>query len=227
MTCTTGITLDGINSTQIAALAGNDSLTVKGGRFGGGSYRADEEKDPIVLGDVGSCSNGDVSNGITLDGIYVGDYMFPNGDPGSAHPDCLQFYGGTDGVTVRNSTFNRCEDSFIGAYPDFGDIRNVTVENNTFSNLGNRTYWSSQWGQPGHPGRCDGIAFRGNTFDPNNPSALGPYSSLRTECWNMTVDGNTFKGNGPGSDACAQWKSSWNAVWRNNVFSRSGGCSSG
>ena len=227
LTCTTGITLDGINSIQIAALAGNDSLVVKGGRFGGGTYRANEEKDPIVLGDVGSCSKGDLSNGITLDGVYVGDYMFPNGDPGSAHPDCLQLYGGTDGVTVRNSTFSRCEDSFIGAYPDFGDIRNVTVENNTFQNLGNRTYWSSQWGQPGHPGRCDGITFRGNTFDPNNPGALGPYSSLRTECWNMTVEGNTFKGNGPGSDACAAWKASWNTVWRSNVFNRSGGCSSG
>ena len=199
---------------------------VKGGRFGGGTYRANEEKDPIVLGDVGSCSKGDVSNGITLDGVYVGDYMFPNGDAGSAHPDCLQFYGGTDGVTVRNSTFSRCEDSFIGAFPDFGDIRNVIVENNTFQNLGNRTYWASQWGQPGHPGRCDGITFRGNTFDPNNP-ALGPLliapnRVLEHDCRRQHVQGERAR-----DRFVRGMEGQLERGVANNTFNRSGGCSTG
>jgi chitodextrinase len=224
LTCTTGLTIQGINSKAIAILAGNDNLKILGGSFGGGSYQTGVEEDPGVVGDVGSCSTGDTSNNVLIDGASFHDYMWQM-DPGSAHPDCLQFYGGSDGVTIRNSTFQRCADSFIGAYPDFGDIRNVLIENNTFRDLGDRTYWASQWGQPGHPYRCEGITIRGNRFEPNNPNALGPYSSLRTECYGMVVENNTFQ-KGPGS-SCSQWTGSpYYAVWRGNTFTLGGACGS-
>jgi hypothetical protein len=225
LTCTTGVTLEGIGAVQLGILAGNDNLTVRGGSFGGGSYSPNAESDPVVVGDVGSCSLGDTSNGVVLETIDVGPYLYPGQDAGSAHPDCMQLYGGTDGLTLRSSTFHDCEQSFIGAYPDFGDIRNVVIESTTFRNLTNRTYWLSQWGQSGHSYRCDGIVLRGNTFDPNNPGALEPYSPLRTECWNMLVEGNTFLGDGPGQDSCNEWRQAWNAVWRNNTFLRGGACS--
>ena len=151
--CTTGITLSGLNSVHLGIYAGNDSLTIKGGRFGYGTYQTNNENDPVVIGDAaGDCSNGNLSEGVVLDGINVGGYLFPNGNHGTAHPDCLQFYGGSDGVTLRNSTFDGCDDSFIGAFPDFGVIRNVLIENNTFRNLDDDvTYFASQWGQSGHP----------------------------------------------------------------------------
>jgi hypothetical protein len=122
LTCTTGVTLKDISATSLAILAGNDNLTVQGGKFGFGTYQRNVENDPVVIGDVGSCSTGDLSNNIVIDGVTIGGYVYPNGDEGSAHPDCLQFYGGNDGVVVRNSTFDGCDDSYIGGYPDFGDV---------------------------------------------------------------------------------------------------------
>jgi hypothetical protein len=217
LTCTTGVTLKDISATSLAILAGNDNLTVQGGKFGFGTYQRNVENDPVVIGDVGSCSTGDLSNNIVIDGVTIGGYVYPNGDEGSAHPDCLQFYGGNDGVVIRNSTFDGCDDSYIGGYPDFGDIRNILIENNTFSNIEeSSSYFFSQWGQPGHPYRCDGITWRGNTIHSNLP--------LRTECWNMVIEGNTFDAPGPGSYNCATWKQQWNAVWRNNTWLRGGGC---
>jgi hypothetical protein len=221
LTCTDNITLRSISATSLAILAGNNNLTVAGGRFGfGSSYRANVENDPVVTGNVGSCSNGTTSHNVVLDGVTVGGYVYPGGDEGSAHPDCLQFYGGTDGFTLRNSTFDGCDDSYIGGFPDFGDINNVVIENNTFSNIEeSSSYYFSQWGQPGHPYRCQNITWRGNTIHSNLP--------LRTECWDMVVENNTFDAPGPGSYNCSTWASQWHAVWRNNTFLRGGSCSTG
>jgi hypothetical protein len=215
--CTTNLTIEGMTSISIALLAGNNNLTVKGGKFGYGTYQTNVENDPVVIGNVGSCSSGTFSRNILLDGLTVGGYVYPNGDEGTAHTDCLQFYGGNDGVTLRNSTFDQCDDSYIGGYPDFGDVRNILIENNSFSRIEeSSSYFYSQWGQPGHPYRCEFITWRGNTVHSNLP--------LRTECWDMTVENNTFDTPGPGDYNCQNWKQTWRSVWRNNTWLRGGGC---
>lgn len=225
--CGSGLNLDGINAITLS-VAGADNLTVRNGRYGNGSYTTNNEKDPVTVGPATSCPQGNkVAETVLLDTLEIGPYRFPNGDPGTAHPDCLQFFGGSDGVTIRNSSFHDCEDSFIGAFPDFGDIRNVTIENNTFLRLGDRTYYSSQWGCSGHPGTTSGIVIRGNTWSPDNPNALGPYSPVRTDCPGITVTGNTFNGDGPGQFSCDYWLATWGGTrWYDNTFNRDGACSS-
>lgn len=217
VTCTTGVTLRDISATSLAILAGNDNLTVTGGRFGFGTYVRNVEDDPVVIGDVGSCSTGDLSNNVIVENATIGGYVYPGGDEGSAHPDCLQFYGGNDGVVIRNNAFDGCDDSYVGGFPDFGNIRNVLIENNTFTGLEeSSSFYFSQWGQPGHPFRCEFITWRGNTIHAN----LG----LRTECWDMLVENNVFDAPGPGSFQCSSWAQNWRAVWRNNTFLKGGAC---
>lgn len=220
--CTTGITVDGVSAKNLLVAAGNRTLVVKNSQFGGGTYTAGVEDDPVVIGNVGSCSGGATSDGVTLDNVRVHDYFWQQ-NTGSAHTDCLQFYGGSVNVTIRNSLFERCAESFIGAFPDFGDIRNTVVEDTVFrdlwTNTGKGTFFAMQWGCVGHSGVGTGITFRRTTWSPGVPVPI------RTDCQNFLVENNTFQ-TGPGQFACDDWDGRWGGtvVWRNNTFLNGNGC---
>lgn len=235
--CTTGVTIDGviqngISSKNLLIARGNKALTIKHTTHGGGSYSAGNEDDPIVIGNVSngsSCANPSTSDGVVIDGCRVHDYFW-NTNPGSAHVDGLQFFGGSNAVTIRNCLFERIAESFIGAYPDFGAITNTIIEDTTFRDLddcaGNSkgaqcTYFASQWGCVNHDyaSQSTGFTIRRTTWSP------GVWVSLRSDCRNFLVENNTFQ-TGPQQFACDQWNSNWGGTvtWRNNTFLNGNSC---
>jgi hypothetical protein len=227
LTCTHGVTLEGLVGKEIAMLEGNRDLVVRGGSWGGGNIPSVEEDPGVIGGNREICgASGSVNRNVLIDGVTFHDSYWGATSReayGSSHPDCFQFYGGVDGVTIRNSAFIRCGDSFIGAYPDFGDIRNIVIEKNVFRDLGNFTFFGMQFSGTGHPHVCQGITFRGNVYWPNNPQSLSPYSTIRTNCGGFVVTGNLFQ-DAPSRDFCETISSPpVSASWRDNVFVR-GAC---
>ena len=239
--CVTGITVDNFDSQQMYIGPGSKNVTIKNSAFGGGSWTTGNEADPVVIsGDSlnGSCAaNGFTNSNITLDNVYIHDYFW-NINPGTGpHPDCLQFYGGTNGFTLKNSLIERCAESFVGSYPDFGELHNITFQDTVFRDIddcsGNSkgaecTYFTTQWNchsdSHTYGGQSSGpFHWIRTTWTPNVTSgqALGP----RTDCPNFTVEDSTFQ-YGPGTGSCGVWQSLWqnSLVWRNNTFQNGGGC---
>lgn len=181
-------------------------------RFFGGAWGGYTDPpgagDPAVAGHTGTggpvtCGDGIVRN-VLFDGVRFHDVQFVDSSLwGGAHPDCLETYGHVDGLTIRNSVFERCGNTFIGFYTDFGDFRNVVIENNLFHDIGKDTFYSVQIG-PKSGYTCD-VVFRYNTFDPNNTgTAGGPHAPPLINCQSTQVYGNIFR-KGPGSDCEGQW----------------------
>jgi chitodextrinase len=234
--CTAGVRLDRAVAKGFAIFEGNKDLTISGGSFGGYNTPSVEEDSVIGSTDSQTCGTGSMgpdSQIVVLDGVTFHDSFWPvssRSDFGTAHPDCFQFMGNVNGMVIRNSTFIRCGDSFIGMYPDTGHIRNVTIENNLFRDLGGFTYYGIQMGSDGHPFTCTGVTFRGNTYEPNNPTSLTPYSPLRSQCASVSgqpasvVTGNTFQ-TGPGSYACSVYQASpYGWTWDRNRFTVGSPC---
>ncbi len=70
---------------------------------------------------------------VLVDGVTFHDVLFTDESTwGGKHPDCLESYGFTANVTIRNSRFERCGNTFIGWYTDFGSNSGLVVENNLF-----------------------------------------------------------------------------------------------
>jgi chitodextrinase len=239
--CNRDVQIVNFTGLRFSVLEGNENITFQGGSWGGYSQPGTGDSGIGTAGAYGptrTCNGaapGPARN-IVFDGLTFHDVFWGKAPSewGGSHPDCFEINGNATGVTIRNSTFLRCGDSFIGLYTDQGDLTNITLENNTFRDLGNYTWFSIQLhGGPSRDSgkRCGGIVFRGNRFEPNNPGALGPYSSLRTTCDTTgsglpgtLVEGNSFQA-GPGSSSCLQWKAApWNSTWRNNTFSNGGNC---
>lgn len=182
----------------------SSNIRVFGGDWGG--YTAmppNSTSDPAVSG-VGygtpGCGDGIVRN-VLIDGVRFHDVLYvPAAQWGGAHPDCFESYGRVDGLTVRNSTFERCGNTFLGFYTDFGDLKNIVVENNLMRDIAHDSYWSTQIGaKNGYT--CD-LVFRYNTYFPNNPGALAPNPPPLLNCPVQQVYGNIIQ-NGP--QTCVGW----------------------
>jgi hypothetical protein len=99
---------------------------------------------------------------ILLDGVWVHD----NRRPGKEHTECLMVAGG-DGVTIRNSRFERCDIFAIffthGDWIDeeYPPLRNVVVENNLIL-PGKMPYYSVLFNDD--ISEIDGLVFRYNTM---------------------------------------------------------------
>jgi hypothetical protein len=237
--CNSGITLTGSTGRRFVILEGNGPLTFEGGSWGGYSNPGDEDSAMGTSGATGpsrSCGGKPAppTHDVLFDGITFHDNFWgkPESQWGGSHPDCFEINGYVDRVTIRNSTFVRCQDSFVAIYSDQGDVAHVTVENNTFTDLGNTTYYGSQWVSGGKPYKCGGIVFKGNTWRPNNPNGRQPYSPLRTECEPppgvapAQVIGNDFQ-KGPQPGDCARFKSApFRTVWKDNTFRLGSPCTS-
>ncbi|MDX6466674.1 MAG: hypothetical protein QOI27_1714 [Gaiellaceae bacterium] len=237
--CNSAITLTDSTGRRFVILEGNGPLTFEGGSWGGYSNPGDEDSAIGTAGATGptrSCGGKPAppTHDVLFDGITFHDNFWgkPESQWGGSHPDCFEINGYVDRVTIRNSTFLRCQDSFLAIYSDQGNVANVTVENNTFTDLGNTTYYGSQWVSGGKPYKCGGIVFKGNTWRPNNPNGKYPYSGLRTECEPppgvapALVIGNDFQ-KGPQPGDCARFKSApFRTVWKNNTFRLGSPCSS-
>jgi hypothetical protein len=237
--CNSGVTFVSSTGRRFVMLEGNGNITFQGGSWGGYSNPGDEDSAIGTSGATGptrSCggSAAPPSHDVLFDGITFHDNFWGKSESqwGGSHPDCFEINGYVDGLTIRNSTFVRCQDSFLAIYSDQGDVKNVTVENNTFTDLGDTTYYGSQWVSEGKPYKCGGIVFKGNTWRPNNPHGQYPYSSIRPQCQPPAgtapaqIVGNDFQ-KGPPPTTCATSKSAlYRTVWRDNTFQLGSACTS-
>lgn len=238
--CNSNVTLVGSTGRRFVIIEGNSGIRFLGGAWGGYGRPGDEDS---AIGTSGATGPSRMCDGrlaapahnLVFDGMTFHDnfWRVPESKWGGSHPDCFEINGYAYGITIRNSTFIRCQDSFLGLYPDQGDVTDVTIDHNRFIDLGDTTYYGSQWVSEDTGHKCGGIVFSDNLWLPNNPGARYPYSSLRTACEPprgvppARVIGNDFQ-KGPVRSDCTQFTAPpYRTVWRNNTFRLGRACSGG
>lgn len=226
--CNTDVTLENVGGGRyLGVTGGNTDITLRGGSWGG--YGLPGEHDSAIggAGDPGDTCDGrpvQPIRDLVFDGVTFHDSFWGETPAqwGGAHPDCLEIDGYVASMTIRNSTFVRCGDSFIGLYGDLGGpTENVTIERSLFLDGATYGFWGIQITDDGHPYHCSGIVFRDNVYHPNSVNAPMPYTPIRTTCSGAVptqVVGNDFQV-GPNSFACGVFMGPpWNSVWDRNRF---------
>lgn len=240
--CNSDLTLDGATAKKFTMLEGNTDVTIKNSSFGGYGTSGDTVDNVIgtagATGPVRMCGGslaGPATN-ILIDNVRFHDVFWgvAQADWGGAHPDCFEINGYVNGVTIQNSEFDHCVDSFMGLYTDQGDLINVTFTNNDLHDGGTPSFYAIQnvcsgsntgsgnfAGSSGYKG--GNIKFQNSTWD-TNPAADESYPSLRAECAQETgfnpveISGNTFD-QGPPPTVCTTSKGSpYNSNWHDNTY---------
>jgi hypothetical protein len=190
---------------KFAITESSRDIKLYGGDWGGYQTGGSDSSVAGYTGDGSpSCGDGIVRN-ILIDGVRFHDVLYePSSQWNGAHPDCFETYGKVNGVTIRNSVFERCGNTYIGFYTDFGDFSNVLIENNLFRGGVFDSYWSTQIMQK--TGFKCGVVFRYNTYDSPGNSPSPP----RIDCASAEIYGNIFRV-GPPSWEC-------HGNWSYNVF---------
>jgi hypothetical protein len=238
--CNNDITVVNSTGKRFFILEGNSNVTFRGGRWGG--YGSPGEQDShIGTGDAfapNRTCNGQLAppaRNIVFDGVTWHDVFWnvPKEQWGGSHPDCFQINGYADGVTIRNSYFLRCGDSFLGIGSEQGPVTNVTVENTTFLGLGNYAYWGLQITSGGKLYPCGNIVLRKNIYWPNNPKSTAyAFSPIVTTCeppggtGPVRVEDNIFQKAPPESDCKRYQAAPYGTRWINNLFNQGTPCGS-
>jgi hypothetical protein len=196
------LTFNGFSGSHFDLSGCGSNFLFKGGSWGGYTGRP-WAGDTSIGGDQMSpeCGDGIIRN-VVFDNVHFHDVQYgPASTWGGGHPDCIQVGGAVDGMTIRNSVIERCGNTFIGTFLDFGDMRNFTVENTLFRDIadsgagvqiGNKPAWV-----------CQHIVFRYNTYatsvpplincptDPNGGFVYGNIFSSRANCglavWSFNI----------------------------------------
>jgi hypothetical protein len=221
--CNSDITFENVGGGRyFGILEGNRDITFNGGSWGG--YGAPGEHDSAIGWGGEDLCDGSVpgpSHNLVFDHVTWHDSFWGQTPEqwGGAHPDCLEIDGSVNGLTIRNSVFTRCGDSFLAVYGDLGGpVENVTIEHNLFQDGATYGYWGIQLTDDGHPYHCSGIVFRDNVYLPNSPNAGIAYTPLRTDCSGAVptqIVHNTFQV-GPNDYACGIFQA--NALWDHNRY---------
>lgn len=228
--CNANVTLERSTGRRFFILEGNANVTFLGGSWGGYSSPGDEDSAVGTAGWNGpnrTCDGRPAppARNIVFDGVVFHDVFWGKREAewGGAHPDCFEVNGYVDGLTIRNSAFVRCQDSFLAIYTDQGNVSNVTVERTLFKDLGDTTWYGSQWVSSG--GRtCGSIVFRNNVWLPNNPNGRYPYSSIRSQCVPAPgeapaeIVANVFQAPPTPNDCATFTAPPYGALWRRNLF---------
>ena len=216
--CTSNLELHDVSGRTFDITESSRNVRLYGGTWGGYTD-SPHSSDSAVGGSYGypgwtGCGDGWVRD-VLFDGVTWKDVQYVAASQwGGAHPDCLESHGAFTNITIRNSRFERCGNTFIGTYLDWGSFNGLVIENNTFFQTTNNTYYGMQLGyKPGYT--CANLVFRNNSYDPNAPNASNPQAPpLIDDCAatgtgsTTQVYGNTFRA-GPGG--CA-------GNWHDNVF---------
>jgi hypothetical protein len=156
---------------------------------------------------------------VLVDGVRFHDVQFVDQSKwDGGHPDCLESHGAFVNLTIRNSVFERCGNTFFGLYTDWGSYTGLLIENNLFYKTTENTYWGLQVGtKPGFT--CSNVVFRYNTYDPDQPDASNRHAPpLIDDCPGSPtqVYGNIFR-KGPPGGGCE-------GSWSHNVFEEGTPC---
>jgi hypothetical protein len=232
--CNADVTLADVGGGRYLGITGgNSDITLLGGDWG--DYGAPGEHDSAIggAGDPGdTCDGAPVQpiRNLVLEGVTFHDSFWGETPEqwGGAHPDCLEIDGDVASMTIRDSSFLRCGDSFIGLYGDLGGpTENVTIERSRFVDGATYGYWGIQMTDDGHPYHCSGIVFRNNLYHPNSTTAPQPYTPIRTTCSGAVptrVIGNVFQA-GPNDFGCSVFTSApFDTVWDRNLFEYADPC---
>jgi hypothetical protein len=230
--CNSNVTIQNSTGRRFFILEGNSDITFDGGSWGGYSNPGDEDS---AIGTAGATGPNRVCDGaiagpahnIVFDHFVWHDIFWGKtvAQWGGAHPDCFEINGNVDGLTIRNSLFLRCQDSFLAIYTNQGNVSNVTVERTIFKDLGDTTWYGSQWVSDQSTGRtCGNIVFRNNLWLPNNPQGQYAFSSIRSECVPgpgespVQISGNVFEAPPMPNDCATMTSHPFDTVWRSNLF---------
>jgi hypothetical protein len=233
--CNDHVTIQNGTGRRFMIFEGNSNITFSNESWGGYSSYGDEDSGIGTTGAVGPTrrcsgvpaplSRNIVFDHVTFHDVHWGQTIAQSG----SHPDCFAIDGYVDGVTIRNSTFQRCANSFIMITPDQGPIYHLTIDHNAFIDLGNDSYYGVQLTDSGGLG-CGDFVFSNNSYQPNDPNGNDPYGAPRTECAPAPghvptqVFGNTFQ-QGPPSNACAVWRAApFLSNWHENTFTLGSPC---
>ena len=238
--CTTDVTLDKVSGETFFVLEGTSHIRFLGGSWGG--YGTAGAQDSGIgtseaAGPGRSCEGAPATpaHDIVFDRVTFHDVFWnvPASAWGGSHPDCLELNGYVDGVTIRNSRFERCASTFLMIGPDQGDIGHVTVERSVFTELGPESWYGIQITSGGKPSRCAGITFRGNTYLPRTrDAATWPDAPIRTDCEpaagapGVSVEDNVFARSPPANECGRYAAAPFDAAWKDNIF-LAGACGTG
>jgi chitodextrinase len=220
--CDADVTVDGWTGLALGIVGSANGITLRNMDMGGYSASNAPAGDSGISPNADRCNGGGtipddrmVRNVVIEDSRFHDVFYGPESTWAGAHPDCFELEGRTDRITFRRVVFERCGNTFIGIFTDWGPNNNVTIENSLFRNIGPSTWWSMQAGL-----ECNGFVFRYNTYDPNNASAYSAHAAPLITCGGgAQVYGNIFrKGPGPSGEAC----NGRGQVWSYNVFETAG-----
>jgi len=230
--CTSDITLDGLTGETFFIEEGTSQITFDGGSWGG--YGTPGEQDSAVgtsgaAGPANSCGGqlAPPAHAILFDGVTFHDVFWgvPAASWGGSHPDCFEVNGYVDGLTVRNSHFMRCASTFMEINPDQGDIANLTIENNTYTDLGPDSWYGITISSGGIAGHCGNLVFRHNIYLPDNAGAnTWPNGPVRTDCQPppgaspVLITDNVFARSPPANECARYLAAPYVASWTDNLY---------
>ncbi len=244
--CSSNVTLTNATGRRFHMFEGNTNVLFEGGSWGG--YASPGEEDSSIgtteWDGPGETCRGDSapkpSSYITFDHVTFHD-VFPNSSAsswGGSHPDCFEINGYTTHVTISNSEFRDCGNTFFSLYGNQGYDYDLTFRDNWLHDLNDRPDSDEWYGIQIHSnpnssrtpgaGRLGNVLLTGNRIEPANPHAPGPYSGLYVTAANapgmspVTITRNTLAILQPPS-VCEQSRSAPTlAAWSANTWTAGG-----
>lgn len=227
--CSTNVTIVDGSGLRFAVVQAYNT-TFEGGSWGG--YRTDGDEDSMLTSDPSRCDTPGQprTHGIILDGVTMHDVFWGISSARLAisHPDCLQGTGPVSDLTIKNSRFLRCSNSFL-MFPahDMGSagLRNVMIEHNVFRDLGDSFFGIQIYDGTADQGwaACANVVFRGNLYAPGNHAVTGvAYAPLHIACrgpGHVRIVDNTLKMRNYDRLVGVTSRSPWFTVWRHNTWS--------
>ena len=186
--CSSGVRIVNGSGLRFAVVQAYHVL-FKGGAWGG--YGTDGDQDSMITSDPTRCAApGPITHDIVFDGVTFHDVFWglSSARLTRSHPDCLEANGAVSDVTIKNSRFVRCSNSFLmfatNAMGEPG-LRDIVIEHNVFRGLFD-SYFGIQLADgtaaDGWP-TCSGVVFRSNLYDPGASAPTGvPFAPLRILC---------------------------------------------
>ena len=226
--CSSNVTIAGGSGLRFAVVQAYHVL-FKGGSWGG--YGTDGDQDSMLTSEPSRCDKPGQArtHDVVLDGVTMHDVFWglSSGSLVKSHPDCLEANGPVTNLTIENSRFLRCSNSFLMLNTNEMDspgLRNITIEHNVFRDLGD-SYFGIQI-HDGTPDQgwppCANVVFRANLYDPGNHSPNGyQYAPLRIGCrgaGHARIVGNTLRMKNYERIVQVTSGAPWHTVWLRNTW---------
>lgn len=226
--CSSNVTIVGGSGLRFAVVQAYNVL-FQGGSWGG--YGTDGDMDSMVTSDPSRCDTPGQArtHGIVFDGVTFHDVFWGQSAANlvKSHPDCLEANGPVSDLTIKNSRFLRCSNSFLmfntNAMESPG-LRNITIEHNVFRDIGDSYFGIQMWDGNASDGwpTCSNVVFRANLYAPGNHTVSGYlYAPFKIACrgaGHARIVGNTLRMHNYENLVQVTSGPPWNTVWSRNTW---------